>query len=115
MSPYYREGITPRCNLQNGRTAETMPYLKNTIEKQQNISGNFAWLSDAEGVKSTDANFHRPSAGLLLGLAGMNSLDGALAAMKNGIPYDTIRSILSKNIRHFFETPLDELIKELEP
>lgn len=56
----------------------------------------------------------RFSAGLLLGLAGLNSFDGALAAMKRGIPYECIRGALSKDLRHFFETPIDELIKEQE-
>lgn len=51
---------------------------------------------------------------MLLGLAALNSLDGALAAIKSGIPYESIRPILSYDIRHLFETPIDDLIKEQE-
>lgn len=57
----------------------------------------------------------KPNAGVLLGLAALNSFDGVLAAMKRGIPYECIRGALSKDLRHFFETPIDDLIKELEP
>lgn len=57
----------------------------------------------------------KPNAGVLLGLAALNSFDGVLAAMKRGIPYECTRGALSKDLRHFFETPIDDLIKELEP
>ena len=63
---------------------------------------------DKDGVIKNERKF---SAGLLLGLAGLNSFDGALAAMKRGIPYECIRGALSKDLRHFFETPIDDLIK----
>lgn len=40
---------------------------------------------------------------------------GALEAMKRGLPYESIRPALSKNVRHVFETPLEQLVKEFEP
>lgn len=56
----------------------------------------------------------KPSAGVLLGLAALNSFDGAMSAMKYGLSYESIRPALSKNVRHLFETPIDDLIKELK-
>lgn len=56
----------------------------------------------------------KPSAGVLLGLAALNSFDGAMSAMTYGLSYESIRPALSKNVRHLFETTIDDLIKELE-
>lgn len=56
----------------------------------------------------------KPNAGVLLGLAALNSFDGAMSAIKSGIPYESIRPILSYDIRHLLETPIDDLIKEQE-
>jgi len=55
------------------------------------------------------------SPGLLLGIAALNSYDGVVSAIKSGVSYEFIRPVLSKDIRHLFETPIDDLIKELEP
>ena len=60
-------------------------------------------------------NEPKPNAGVLLGLAALNSFGGALEAMKRGLPYESIRPALSKNVRHVFETPLEQLVKEFEP
>lgn len=56
----------------------------------------------------------KPNAGVLLGLAALNSFNGAMSAMKYGHSYESIRPALTKNVRHLFETPIDDLIKELE-
>lgn len=56
----------------------------------------------------------KPNAGVLLGMAGINSFEGVTSAIKSGIPYDSIRPILSYDIRHLLETPIDDLIKEQE-
>lgn len=56
----------------------------------------------------------KPNAGVLLGLAALNSFDGAMSAMKYGHSYESIRPALTKNVRHLFETPIDDLIKEQE-
>lgn len=56
----------------------------------------------------------KPNAGVLLGLAALNSFDGVVSAIKSGLSYEFIRPVLSKDIRHLFETPIDDLIKELE-
>ena len=57
----------------------------------------------------------KPNAGVLLGLAALNSFVGAMSAMKYGHSYESIRPALSKNVRHVFETPLEQLVKEFEP
>ena len=57
----------------------------------------------------------KPNAGVLLGLAALNSFGGAMSAMKYGLSYESIRPALSKNVRHDFETPLEQLVKEFEP
>lgn len=57
----------------------------------------------------------KPNAGVLLGLAALNSFGGAMSAMKYGHSYESIRPALSKNVRHVFETPLEQLVKEFEP
>lgn len=53
--------------------------------------------------------------GLFLGIAALNSYDGVVSAIKSGLSYEFIRPLLSKNTRHLFETPIEDLIKELEP
>lgn len=56
----------------------------------------------------------KPNAGVLLGLAALNSFDGVMSAMKYGHSYESIRPALTNNVRHLFETPIDDLIKEQE-
>ena len=56
----------------------------------------------------------KPNAGVLLGLAALNSFGGVMSAIKSGIPYESIRPALSKEMRYLFETPFDELKKDLD-
>lgn len=56
----------------------------------------------------------KPSAGVLLGLAALNSFEGVISAIKDGYSYESIRPLLSKEMRYLFETPFDELKKDLD-